>query len=121
MASCWKVSWNVDPLPFSVPERAALLLDDDPLLPEDPQAATKEVIAAVASPAVVTRWMRRRCISDTPFSGIPRSIARARGAPNPPRPANQPASYDNAASLSCRPYARVKGGGPRGEQCEDAR
>src|ERR1017187_2843062 len=108
MASCWKVSWSVDPLPFSVPERAALLLDDelllldeDPLLPEDPQAATKEAIAAVASPAVVTRWRRGRCISDPPFSGIPRSIARARGAPtpprarargapNPPRPANQP-------------------------------
>jgi len=60
MASCWKVSWNVDPLPFSVPERAAALLDDELLLgdelpPEDPQAATKEAIAAVASPAVVTR------------------------------------------------------------------
>jgi hypothetical protein len=62
MASCWKVSWNVDPLPFSVPERAAALLDDellllaeDPLLPEDPHAATNEAIAAVASPAVVTR------------------------------------------------------------------
>src|ERR1035441_916047 len=86
MAACWKVSWSVDPLPLSVPERAAALLDDellllaeDPLLPEDPQAATKEAIAAVASPAVVTRWMRRRCISDTPFSGIPRSIARPLG------------------------------------------
>jgi hypothetical protein len=58
MASCWKVSWNVDPLPFSVPERAALddeLLLDDGLPPEDPQAATKDAIAAVASPAVVTR------------------------------------------------------------------
>ena len=24
MADCWKVSWNVDPLPLSVPERLAL-------------------------------------------------------------------------------------------------
>jgi hypothetical protein len=60
MAVCWKVSWNVDPLPLSVPVRLAalfdadaLLLDEDPLLPEDPQAATKETIAAVASPTVV--------------------------------------------------------------------
>jgi hypothetical protein len=26
-AACWKVSWNVDPLPLSVPERLALLLE----------------------------------------------------------------------------------------------
>src|ERR1700694_5544834 len=90
MASCWKVSWNVDPLPLSVPLRAAalldedaLLLDEDPLLPEDPQAATKETAAAVASPTVVARWMRRRCISDTPFSGIPRSILGRAGHPAP--------------------------------------
>ena len=121
------VNWNVDPLALRVPETAALLLDEDelpaedPPPPEDEQAATNEAIATVANPTVVTRWMRRRCISNTPFSGIPRSIARARGAPSPPRPASQPASYDNAASLSRRAYLRVKGGGPRGEQCEDAR
>src|SRR6266851_4149439 len=39
----------------------------------------------------------------------------------PPRPVGQPARYDNAVSLSCRPYSRVKGCWPRGEQCEDAR
>ena len=61
MAACWKTVWNVDPLPLSVPLRAALLdedgllLDEDPLLPEDPQAATKETAAAVASPTVVAR------------------------------------------------------------------
>jgi hypothetical protein len=32
-----------------------LLLAEEPLLPEDPQAATKETIAAVASPTVVAR------------------------------------------------------------------
>src|SRR5229473_1688358 len=83
MAVCWKVSWNVDPLPLRVPVRAAALLDEDPLLPEDPQAATKETPAAVASPTVVARWMRRRCISDTPFSGIPRSILGRVGHPAP--------------------------------------
>ena len=30
MAACWKVSWNVDPLALSVPDRAALLLDEEP-------------------------------------------------------------------------------------------
>src|SRR5215470_14499334 len=26
MAACWKLVWNVDPLPFSVPERLELVL-----------------------------------------------------------------------------------------------
>ena len=26
MAACWKLVWNVDPLPFSVPERLVLVL-----------------------------------------------------------------------------------------------
>jgi hypothetical protein len=61
MAACWNVSWNVDPLALRVPERAALLPDEDELLvedpppPEDPQAATNEAIATVANPTVVTR------------------------------------------------------------------
>src|SRR5216683_3093375 len=91
MAVCWKVSWNVDPLPLSVPVRLAALLDDELLLPddglllpEDPQAATKETIAAVASPTVIARWMRRCCISDTPFPGIPRSIPRGARSIQPP-------------------------------------
>src|SRR5215831_10884697 len=27
MAACWKLAWNVDPLPFSVPERLELVLE----------------------------------------------------------------------------------------------
>jgi hypothetical protein len=65
-AACWKVSWNVDPLPLSVPERAALLLPDeaealpeeDPPPPDDEQAATNEAIATVDNPTVAARWMR---------------------------------------------------------------
>ena len=59
MAACWKVSWNVDPLALRVPDRAALLDEDEPPElpppPEELQAATNEAIATVASPTVVTR------------------------------------------------------------------
>src|ERR1700721_639802 len=88
MAACWKVRWNVDPLPLSGPERLALLDEElllavDPLLPEDPQAATKEAIAA-ASPTVVRRSMRRSCISGTPilrYSPVDSSDARSTQPP----------------------------------------
>src|SRR5271169_4162760 len=76
MASCWKVSWKVDPLPLRVPLRAALLLLvpdeglvvdvlvlDDELDEEHAARAT----AQTASPAVVTCRLRRRCISGTPY------------------------------------------------------
>src|ERR1039458_2524642 len=91
MAACWNVSWNVEPLALRVPERAALLLDADELPPdeggllfEDPQAATTETIAAAASPAVVTRWMRRRCMFKNPilrYSPVDSSGARSTGPP----------------------------------------
>jgi hypothetical protein len=74
MADCWKVSWNVDPLALSVPERLELLLDEDELLlgdelllPDEPQAASDKPNATTATPAVVTPWMRTRFISDTPL------------------------------------------------------
>src|SRR5580700_206076 len=92
MACCWKVSWNVDPLALSVPLSLAapldgeLLPDEDPLPPEDPQAATKETIAAVASPTVVARWMRRCCILIPQFSGIPRSNSTGAQSPQPSAP-----------------------------------
>jgi hypothetical protein len=88
MAACWNVSWNVDPLALSVPDRAALLGEDeppeDPLPPEDPQAATIEAIAAVAIPTVVMRWMRRRCMFKDPilrYSPVDSSGAGSTEAP----------------------------------------
>jgi hypothetical protein len=81
MAPCWKVSWNVDPLPLSVPERAAalLLLPDEGLLFDDElpdgvedeeHAARDRAVATTAMPAVVTRCLRRSCISGTPYGFI---------------------------------------------------
>jgi len=53
MAVCWKVSWKVDPLAFSVPLR---LLDDEPPPPEELldelQAARDKAIAVRAAPAI---------------------------------------------------------------------
>src|SRR5260370_10787830 len=78
MADCWKTVWKVDPLPLSVPLRAALLLEaagallvpadvllllDDELDEEHAARAT----AQTASPAVVTCRLRRRCLSGTPY------------------------------------------------------
>ena len=93
MAACWKVSWNVDPLALSVPDRAALLdedelPDEDPPPPEDPHAATIEAIATAARPVVVTRWMRRRCMFKDPilrYSLADSSGARSTGPPTASR------------------------------------
>src|SRR5271170_54182 len=76
MAASWKVVWNVDPLPLSVPLRAALLLlvpDEglvvDVLLLDDEldEEHAARATAQTASPAVVTCRLRRRCISGTPY------------------------------------------------------
>jgi hypothetical protein len=72
IAVSWKVSWNVDPLPLSVPDRFEL---PDPLpLPPPPvvvveelQAAARTAVAARATPTVVARLMRRSCMSYTSF------------------------------------------------------
>jgi hypothetical protein len=97
-AACWKVSWNVDPLPLRVPERAALLdedepelLEEDPPPPEDEQAATNEAIATVDNPTVAARWMRRRCMFKNPilrYSQVDCSGARSTG------PHGQPSQPD---------------------------
>jgi len=79
MASCWKVSWKVDPLPLSVPLRAALLLDEDALLVaellldgvdeelDEEQAARARAVATAATPTVATCCLRPSGISGTPY------------------------------------------------------
>src|SRR5260370_14867596 len=81
IASCWKVSWNVEPLALSVPLRAALLDEEDapPLDEEPPVDGVEEVeldeehadspsaVAMTATPTVVTCCLRRRCISGYSF------------------------------------------------------
>src|SRR6266567_3485026 len=59
MASCWKVSWNVDPLALSVPLRAELL--------DEEHAARVSANATAATPAVVTCCLHRCCIFSTPL------------------------------------------------------
>jgi hypothetical protein len=79
MASCWKVSWNVDPLALSVPLRLeeppdeALLLDAEPpdaeLLPDEEHAPRVSTSATTETPAAVTCCLYRSRIFSTPFSG----------------------------------------------------
>jgi hypothetical protein len=72
IAVSWKVSWNVDPLPLSVPDS---LVDEDPpplldgvlVVVDELQAAARTAVAARATPTVVARLMRRSCMSYTPF------------------------------------------------------
>jgi hypothetical protein len=66
IADSWKVSWNVDPLPLSVPES---LLDEEPdeelpvvVLDEELHAAARTAVATRAIPAVVTRLIRKSCM-----------------------------------------------------------
>src|SRR5271165_4109212 len=73
MAVSWKVVWNVDPLPLSVPESLAPLLADAlpvaellPLLDEE-HAARPRAVATAAAPTIATRCLRPNGISDTPY------------------------------------------------------
>jgi hypothetical protein len=78
MASCWKVSWNVDPLPLRVPLRLAeppdeelLLLDEPPLgvelLLDEEQAPRVRARATTETPAAVTCCLYRSCIFQYSF------------------------------------------------------
>jgi hypothetical protein len=49
MAVCWKMSWNEDPLPFSVPLR---LDPEPPVVLEELQAASDKATAVRAAPAI---------------------------------------------------------------------
>jgi hypothetical protein len=68
MADCWKTSWKVEPLPFTVPDRL-VLGDDDPLLvgdggdEEHAARSRTEPTAATAAVVVICRLLRRRCIA----------------------------------------------------------
>jgi hypothetical protein len=83
MADSWKTVWKVDPLPFSVPLRLALLLDDADALLDDvlvlllvddelDEEHAARATAQTASPAVVTCRLRRRCISGYSLQGLSR-------------------------------------------------
>jgi hypothetical protein len=78
IAVSWKVVWNVDPLPFSVPLSLALLLDEALLAAEllllaaveeldDEHAARPKAVATAATPTVATRCLRPTGISGTPL------------------------------------------------------
>jgi hypothetical protein len=78
MASCWKVSWNVDPLPLRVPLRLEPPDDEDALplepaggelLPDEEHAPRVSASATTETPAAVTCCLYRSCIFSTPFSG----------------------------------------------------
>jgi hypothetical protein len=82
MAACWKLSWNVDPLPLSVPLSLAELppdvavevpLDEPPLgaelLLDEEHAPRVSVNATAATPAAAACFLYRSCIFSTPFSG----------------------------------------------------
>src|SRR5262249_52382444 len=79
MAACWKVSWNDDPLPLSVPLRLAELLDEPPagaepepplagglLLLDEEHAPRISAKAATETPVAATRCLYRSCIFSTP-------------------------------------------------------
>ena len=92
MAACWKVVWNVDPLPFSVPESLALLADGLLLEPElvvlpppDDEQAASTATAARATPAVAVFWMRTRCILKEPLFNDPGLRDHGHWLPNVPR------------------------------------
>jgi hypothetical protein len=79
MASCWKVSWNVDPLALRVPVSLAEPPDDEdddapPLEPpaaelllEEEHAPRVSASATTETPAAVTCCLYRSCIFQYSF------------------------------------------------------
>src|SRR6516225_7559933 len=76
MAACWKLSWNEDPLPLSVPlslaepppPAAAVPPDEPPLgaeVPDEEHAPRVSVNATTATPAAVACFLYRSCIFST--------------------------------------------------------
>jgi len=94
MASCWKVSWNVDPLPFRVPLRLdepldeeELLLAEEPpvveLLLDEEHAPRVSASATTETPAAVTCCLYRSCIFNTPFPAAMSAASNGRSACQP--------------------------------------
>src|SRR6516164_4644411 len=76
IAVCWKMSWKLDPLPLSVPLSLAPLAAADAVPVDVPvlvvvgeldEEHAARATATIASPAVVTCRLGRRCISGTPY------------------------------------------------------
>src|SRR5581483_6094607 len=89
MASCWKVSWKVDPLALSVPLRLAELLDEPPagaeepepllgeeLLPDEEQAPRTSAKATAEAPAAAC-FLYRSCIVSTLQFSFPAAVSAA--------------------------------------------
>src|SRR5262252_41433 len=95
MAACWKVSWNEDPLPFSVPLRleeppppdVAVPVPVEPPLgaevPDEEQAPRANVNATTATPAVAACFLYRSRISCTPFPAAKSAASDGRSACKP--------------------------------------
>jgi len=58
IAACWKLVWNVDPLPFSVPERLELVLPLGGLLELELPLELQALTMSMPRTAVVTAAQR---------------------------------------------------------------
>jgi len=95
MAACWKLSWNEDPLPFSVPLRleepppdvAVPLLVEPPLgaelLLDEEQAPSVNANATTATPAAAACFLYLSRISCTPFPAATSAASDGRSACKP--------------------------------------
>src|SRR6185437_16777689 len=91
MASCWKVSWNVDPLPLRVPLSLAPPDEDEDALPLEPaggellldeeHAPRVSASATTETPAAVTCCLYRSCISQYSFFRPQSAQPRTAGLP----------------------------------------
>jgi len=73
MAACWKVVWNVDPLPLSVPLSAAALGEEAPLgWDGDEEHAERDTATARAAipPTMVTCFLPRGCMVFSPYESL---------------------------------------------------
>src|SRR5215469_9948260 len=94
MAACWKLSWNEDPLPLSVPLSLAELpppaepLPAEPpppaaLVPLEEHAPRASVNATTATPAVAACFLYRSRIFCTPFPAAMSAASDGRSACKP--------------------------------------